>query len=96
MKRLNKKPVDMRALECPQCHKMRMIRPLDHKVSTATRDYKAKDGQPVTLLLDVCDHCKARNFKLYFEPTKTDIRRVIKAIQSEAELPENQSLEELL
>lgn len=96
MRRLNNKPVDMRVFECPQCHKTRMVRPLDHKVSTETREYKAKDGQTVTLLIDVCDHCKTRNFKQYFEPTKADIRRVIKAIQSEAALPENQSLEDLL
>jgi len=96
MRRLNNKPVDMRAFECPQCHKSRMIRPPDHKVGTETREYKTRDGQTVTLLIDVCDHCRARNFKRYFEPTKADVRRVIKAIQSEAKLPENQSLEELL
>ena len=96
MKRLTNKPVDMRAFACPQCHKSRMVRPLDHKVSPETRDYKTKDGQTVTLLIDVCDYCKTRNFKEHFEPTKADIRRVIKAIQSEADLPENQSLEDLL
>lgn len=96
MRRLTSKSVDLRVFECPQCHKNRMARPLDHVVSTETREYKAKDGQTVTLLIDVCDNCKTRNFKRYFEPTKADIRRVIKAIQSETELPENQSLEDLL
>lgn len=96
MKRQNKKPVDMRAFECPQCRKRRLIRPIDHVVSTETREYKGKDGQTITLLIDVCDNCRTRNFKRYFEPTKADVRRVIKSIQDEAKLPENQSLEELL
>jgi len=96
MKRLNSKPLDMRAFDCPQCNKSRMVRPLDHVVSINTREYKTKDGSSVTLFVDICDYCQWRNFQRYFEPTKADVRRVLKSIQSDAKLPENQTLEELL
>ena len=96
MKRLNSKPADMRCFDCPQCHKPRMVRTLKHVVSLETREYKTRDGSPVTLLIDVCDFCQKRNFHKHFEPSKADLRRVIKAIQSEAKLNEDQSLEDML
>lgn len=96
MKRLNNKPVDMRCFECPQCHKQRMVRKPEHIVSQETREYKTRDGTPVTLLVDICDFCQVSNSKRHFEPSKADIRRLIKAIQEEGKLEEGQSLEELL
>lgn len=96
MKRLTSKPVDMRSFDCPQCNKNRMVRPMDHIVSEEKREYKAKDGQAVSLFVDICDFCQMRNFKRHFEPTKADVRRILKAIKTEAKLEENQSLENLL
>lgn len=96
MKRLNSKPKDMRSFACPQCGKSRMTRPTDHTVSLEKREYKTKDNSQIELFTDICDFCKARNWTKYFEPTRADIRRVLKAMQDEAKLSEDQSLEDLL
>lgn len=96
MKRITSKPIDLRAFTCPQCDKMRMTRPLDHVVSKEVRSYKAKNGKDVELLIDVCDHCRAKNTRTFFEPSKADIRLVLKTMQEQAKLAEDQSLEDLL
>jgi DNA-directed RNA polymerase subunit RPC12/RpoP len=96
MKRLNRKPQDKRVFSCPQCNKRRLTRPLDHVVSQEKREYKTRDNSTVELFVDICDNCKTRNWQRYFEPTKADIRKVLKTMQEEAELQENESLEDLL
>jgi hypothetical protein len=75
---------------------MRMTRPLDHEVSQEKRSYKTKDDGDIELFIDICDYCKRRNFRRYFEPSKADIRRVLKTLKEDAELADDQSLEDLL
>lgn len=96
MKRLNQKPQDKRVFQCPQCNKHRLTRPLDYVVSKSKQEYKIKDKETVELFIDICEPCKARNSRQYFEPTKADIKRILKTMQEEAELSEDQSLEDLL
>lgn len=96
MRRFNAKPVDRKSFQCPQCKKPRMIRDLDHEVSLKEESHKTKDDKEVLLFVDICDPCKKRNFKKYFEPTKADVRRVLNAMKQDVELDESQSLEELL
>lgn len=96
MRRLNSRPKDKRTHSCPQCGKQRMTRDLDHEVTDQKQEYKTKDGSTIELFIDICEFCKARNYQRYFEPTKADIRRVLKAMQEDAELGEEESLEELL
>ena len=96
MRRVNSKPVDRKVFTCPQCGKQRMIRDLDHKVSLDKQTYKTKDGGEVELFVDTCDNCRERNFKRYFEPSKADIRKVLKKLHENEEIGEDQSLEELL
>lgn len=89
-------PADKRVFACPQCKKSRMTRPLDHKVSLEMQEFKTRDGSSVNLLTDTCDHCVDKNYRLYFEPTKSDIRKVLKAMNDEAQASPDVSLEELL
>jgi len=96
MKRLNQKPQDKRIFQCPQCNKYRLTRPLNHVVDKSKQEYKTKDKETVELFVDVCESCKGRNSRLYFEPTKADIQRILKTMQENAELGEDQSLEDLL
>lgn len=96
MKRLNSKPKDKRSYTCPQCNKRRMTRDLDHEVSDEQQEYKSKDGSTIKLFIDICDFCKTRNYQHHFEPTKADVRRILKAMQNDAKLSEEESLEELL
>ena len=86
---------DMRAYWCPQCKKQRLVRPLNHVVSLEEREYKTKNGTAIKLLVDICDHCRANNHKKFFEPSRADVKRLIKAIQEESPL-KDESLEELL
>jgi len=81
---------------CPQCRKQRMTRPLDHVINEAKQEYKTKDKDTVELFVDICEPCKGRNSRLYFEPSKADIKRILKAMQEDAKLGEDQSLEDLL
>ena len=96
MRRISHKPEDKRSFVCPQCDKLRMTRPLDHEVSDERRSYKTKDGGEIELFIDICDNCKRRNMRRYFEPSKADIRRVLKTLSEDAKLAEDQSLEDLL
>lgn len=96
MKRLNIKPVDSKTFICPQCGKPRMSRPLDHKVSLEKKSFKIKNEQEIELLIDICDFCLAKNYRAYFEPTKTDIKKLLKAIHEEQPADSEKSLEDLV
>ncbi len=95
MKRLTQKPVDLKIFDCPQCHKSRMKRPLDYIVSKETKIFKDRTNKEIELFIDICDTCRANNYKNHFEPTKADIRKVLNAIKTESHL-DNNSLEDLL
>lgn len=96
MKRFKPTPVDKRMMVCPQCGKQRMSRPLGHVVSQEKQEFKTRDGSSVSLLIDTCDNCVGRNYRQYFEPTRSDIRKVLKAMNDEAQASPDVSLEELL
>ena len=86
----------MRSYMCPQCKKLRMTRELDYVVSLEKQKYKTKSGEDVELFVDICDKCKHRNYTKYFEPSRSDIRRVLNTMKTEAELGDKDSLEDLL
>ena len=96
MRRINRKPEDKRAFECPQCEKSRMIRPIDHVVFKDRNTYNMANGESVILFADICDWCKKRNYKKYFEPQKANVRRVLKTLHDDSKLADDQSLEDLL
>lgn len=73
-----------------------MTRELDHEVSKEQQEYTTRANATVLLHTDICDWCKASNWRRYFEPSRADIRRVMKSLQENVELDENESLEELL
>jgi len=89
-------PVDKKMFTCPQCLQTRMTRPLDHTVSRDKQEFKTKDGSSILLMTDTCDACVARNYRRYFEPTRADIRKVLRAMNDEARASPDVSLEELL
>lgn len=95
MKRLSQKPTDKKIFSCPQCDKRRMIRPVGYVVSLDKKTHKDKTGRDIDLFVDICDTCYNRNYKTYFEPTKADIRKILKTMQEDAKLAD-QSLEDLL
>jgi len=96
VKRINKKPVDMKIFTCPQCGKDRVSRPLGHIISQEKQEFKTRDGSSVSLFIDTCDNCVGKNYRQYFEPTKSDIRKVLKAMNDEVKPSSDVSLEELL
>lgn len=96
MKRFKSKPKDMKIFTCPQCDKPRLSRLINHVVSYEKQDFKTRDGSSVSLLIDICDNCINRNYRQYFEPTRSDIRKVLKAMNEEAQASPDVSLEELL
>jgi len=86
------RPQDNKVFTCPQCDKHRMVRPIGHVVSLKTTEFKTRDGSPINLLEDICSSCIGKNYRKYFEPTRSDVRKVLKAMNDEADV----SLEELL
>lgn len=95
MKRLTQKLVDLKIFDCPQCGKSRMKRPLDYVVSKEKKAFKDRTSSEIELFIDICDTCRANNYKNHFEPTKADIRKVLNAIKEDSKLGDN-SLEDLL
>lgn len=89
-------PVDKKIFTCPQCSQARMSRPMDHVVSHEIQEFKTKDGGTISLFTDTCDKCISKNYRQYFEPTKSDIRKVLKAMTDETQVSSDVSLEELL
>ena len=96
MRRLNSRPVDVKLCSCPQCGKLRMTRPLDHVVSQEKKKYKAYSGEEIELFFDVCDYCLRRNYHQYFEPQKSDIKKILKSLHEQTELDPDQSLEDFV
>jgi len=96
MKRVNNKPQDKKSFRCPQCEKQRLIRPLGHTVSLEKQTYKARNDSEVELFVDICDSCRRRNYRIHFEPSKADVRKILQAMQGETKLEEDESLEDLL
>jgi len=96
MRRLNRKSEDKRVFTCPQCEKHRMTRPIAHVVSDEKHPYKTKTGEEREFFIDICDPCKRRNFRRHFEPSREDIRKVLKTLSEDATLADDQSLEDLL
>ena len=96
MRRINVTPKSLRAFTCPQCDKPRMMRDFEHIVSFEKRTYDTKDGNKVELFIDTCEFCKKKNFHKWFEPSRADIRKILKSMREDAELSGEQSLEELL
>lgn len=73
-----------------------MSRPIDHVVLKTQTEFKTRYGTSVTLFTDTCDTCISKNYRQYFEPTKSDVRKVLKAMNDEAPASNDVSLEELL
>ena len=73
-----------------------MTRLLAHIVSQEKQEFKTRDGSPISLFVDTCDKCVGKNYRKYFEPTKSDVRKVLKAMNDEAKISPDTSLEELL
>jgi Holliday junction resolvase RusA-like endonuclease len=88
------KPTDKKMFTCPQCEKYRMIRPLDHVVSTEKQEFKTKDGSMISLFTDTCEACFKRNYRQFFEPTKQDVKNILKSMTDASATSE--SLENLL
>jgi transcription elongation factor Elf1 len=96
VRRLNSKPVDKKIFTCPQCEKSRMSRLLDHVVSSERIEHKTRDGTTVSLFVDICDNCIASNYSKHFEPSRSNIRKVLKAMKEDAQANPDTSLEDLL
>lgn len=96
MRIIKQKPEDKRVFTCPQCNKHRMTRPVAHVVSREQTEFKTRDGSPISLFTDICDGCAGKNYRKYFEPTRSDVRKVLKAMNEEAQASGDVSLEDLL
>jgi hypothetical protein len=85
-----------RAHYCPECNKQRLVTPIDHVPSKDKREFDLPDGTKIELFQEVCEFCVRKYFRKYFEPKKTDVKKIMRALSDEHELPEDTSLEELL
>jgi hypothetical protein len=88
----------VRAMFCPQCGKPRMRRPHGHEINLEKQKYTTRSGDEVELLTDICVSCEQRNYRLYFQPTKTEAKKVLQAMKAaaEGESVDGPSLEEML
>lgn len=81
--------------ECPACNKRRMLRPEGHKVSMEKTKKELSSGEIIEHFRDVCEPCMNKLIRLYYTPKRTDVRKVLSAIENGEPLREG-SLEELL
>jgi uncharacterized radical SAM superfamily Fe-S cluster-containing enzyme len=72
-----------------------MVRLPDHVVSKETKAYETFDKKEVTLYIDICDFCMAKNKRKHFEPSAQAIRSMLRAIRDSSD-EEGPSLEDLL
>jgi hypothetical protein len=70
--------------------------PHGEKQNKEKREFELPDGSKVELFAEVCPFCIRKYYKKYWEPKKTDVKKIMKALQEQHELPEDTSLEELL
>jgi hypothetical protein len=70
---------------------------MDHEVSHEKREYITFSKDTVTLFVDICDWCAIKNKKKHFDPSPSDIRKMLRAMKEEGKMPEDgPSLEDLL
>jgi hypothetical protein len=96
MKNFGAAPKPKRAHFCPECKKQRLTLPVDETPSKEKREFDLPDGSKVELFEQVCPFCVRKYYKKYWEPKKTDVKKIMKALEEAHELPEDTSLEELL
>lgn len=81
---------------CPECGKRRMQRPADHEVIREKRAVKVPDGRTVEHHIDVCHPCVLKLQKKYYQPGKTELQKVLKALHNPDVQLGDKSLEDLL
>lgn len=96
MKNLGTNNVRKRAHYCPECNKPRLIVPIDDTPSKKKREFELPGGKKIELFEEVCQFCLRKYYKKYWEPKKADVKKIMRALAQEHELPEDTSLEELL
>ena len=96
MKNFGADKVGKRAHYCLACNKPRLILPIDEDPIKTKREFELPGGEKVELFEQVCPFCVHRYYKRYWEPKKADVRKIMRALAEERELPEDTSLEELL
>jgi hypothetical protein len=96
MKNFGAKPTTKRAHFCPECSKPRLVLPLGETASKEKRDFDLPGGDKVELFEQVCPFCVRKYYKKYWEPKKSDVKKIMQALEDAHELPDDTSLEELL
>jgi len=96
MKNFGADKVSKRAHYCPACNKPRLILPIDEEPSKEKRKFDLPNGEKIELFEMVCPFCVRKYYRKYWEPKKADVRKIMRALSEEHELPEDTSLEELL
>lgn len=84
---------NLRTHECSFCHKFRLYLPLGESPSGENEIKELPNGEKMAFPKQVCDWCKIKIYKKYFEPKPADIKKVLKALK---EGRSEQSLEDLL
>lgn len=82
--------------KCPQCNKRRMQRPVGHKPTLERKTASAADGSDVEHYIDICGFCVAKLSKKLYEPSKKELKKVLKALHTPGADLGEESLEELL
>lgn len=86
----------LRVFECPECHKRRLHRLPDHEVIREKKPIKLQDGRTVEHHIDVCEFCLVKLREKFYKPTKSDLRKVLKALHDPDIELGNDSLEDML
>ena len=80
---------------CPECGKRRLIRPEGHIVSDKKIKKELSSGKIIEHFYDICARCVDRLTALYYTPPKSDVKKVLQALDSGQSLGDK-SIEELL
>jgi hypothetical protein len=75
---------------------MRMVRPHDYEVSDEMREINTPNGDTISIPKDICVYCEARIVKKHFQTKKADVKKVLKSLDEQTPVDEDQSLEDLL
>lgn len=79
---------------CPQCNKQRMLRDSDHVVSKEKQNYTCANKNIVSLYVDICAFCKAKNIRKHFQSLEANMFKSLDDFNKD--LNEDESLEDML
>lgn len=82
---------------CPMCNKLRMVRSKGFEFDPEEMtEINTPSGKTIEVPANRCGFCDQKIVRKHFQPSKSDVKKVVKAMADQEAIPEDKSLEDML